>query len=201
MPAKAWAQATGTRASQQTDRQTDRTDRTRPDQTDRPDQAPKQPQEITDTVLASTLLERDPKTLPAWMQKWLTRKRCVCPVLVVVVSKRNHRPLPPGAGQKPVPHLYPYSVGWEARRPLEPHSQPRRGRGITCKRKVWPRTQEQRPRDKRVRAEDLKSLVVLGDEASHKGEKNASGTKKQKENNGTPTLRCPQEKCACVLKP
>ena len=70
---------------------------------------------------------------------------------------KNHRPLPPGAGQKPVPHLYPYSVGWEARRPLEPHSQPRRGRGVTCKKNVWPQSQKQRPRDKRVRAEDLKA--------------------------------------------
>ena len=113
-------------------------------------------------------------------------------------GNKFHRPLSPGAGQKPVPHLYPYSVGWEARRPLEPRSQPRRGRGITCKKNVWLQSQKQRPRDKRVRAEDLKSLVVLGDEASHKGERNASSTKKQKENKGTPTLRCPKQS-VCVL--
>ena len=42
------------------------------------------------------------------------------------------------------------------------------------------------------------SLVALCNEASNKGEKNASGTEKQKENKGTPTLRCPQEKvCLC----
>ena len=76
-----------------------------------------------------------------------------------------------------------------------------KGTGHYVQKNVWLQSQKQRPRDKRVRAEDLKSLVVLGDEASHKGERNASSTKKQKENNGTPTLRCPQEKCACVLNP
>ena len=161
-------------SSEKKDRQTDRRDR--PDQTrTRPEpnrptpETPRQSHRHCTGKHAPGARPQNPSYLKTIDGR--QEKRRVCPVLVVVVSKRNHRPLPPGAGQKPVPHLYPYSVGWEARRPLEPHSQPRRGRGITCKRNVWPRTQKQRPRDKRVRAEDLKSLVVLGDEASHKGEK------------------------------
>ena len=137
------------------DRQTDRQRQTRPEP-DRPTRpTPKHPHELTDTVLASTLLERDPKTLPAWKQRWLTKNvRASC---FSLVEKKFNRPLSPGAGQKPFPQLYPYSVGWEARRPLEPHGQPRKGQGITCKKNVWPQSQKQRLRDKRVRAENLKA--------------------------------------------
>ena len=106
------------------------TRQTRPDQTGtKPtDQHPPNPPQAHRHCTGNTLLERDPKTLPEMADKKKVRVSCTR-----FGGIKNHRPLPAGAGQKPVPHLYPYSVGWEARRPLEPHGQPRRGRGITCK--------------------------------------------------------------------
>ena len=64
---------------------------------------------------------------------------------------------------------------------------PRRGAGRYVQ-KVWPHPQKQRPKEtKRVRAEDLKKprRTMANKEASHKGERNASGTKKQKNKKNT----------------
>ena len=83
----------------QEDRQTDRQTR----QTDRPDQAPKQPQESTDTVLASVRLAQNPKTLPTWIQRWLTKKTCVCPACTSLVEKNSTAPYHQGQGRSPFP--------------------------------------------------------------------------------------------------
>ena len=128
-PVLASAQAAG----RETDGQTDETDQTRPEP-DRPTRpTPKHPYKRTDTVLTSWPLAPKPKK-PTCEDVSMAYKKKVRVSCTSFGGVKNHRPLPPGAGQKPVPHLYPYSVGWEARRPLEPHGQPRRDGALRAKR-------------------------------------------------------------------
>ena len=83
-------------------------------------------------------------------------------------TQRTHATHAHGAETRSPSLLILSSLGGQ--KALEPHSRPRRGRGITCKRTVWPRPQKQRTRNKRVRAE---GLITHGNiEASNKGKTN-----------------------------
>ena len=113
-------------------------------------------------------------------------------MLVVVVSKK---PPPPTTGGRAEARFPPLPIlgrvgGQKAAR--APQST-QKGTGHYVQKEcvaAITKTETKRQESESRRPE---SLVALCDEASNKGEKNASGTKKQKENKGTPTLRCPKQ--------
>ena len=59
--------------------------------------------------------------------------------------------------------------------------------------KMWPHSQKQRPRKKRVRAEDLQTPCRPGRRGITQGREKRKRHQKQKKHKGTPTPRCPKQ--------
>ena len=189
------AQCDGSVLQQSKGRQTRQT-RPEPNRLTRPD--PKTPQQTHRHCTVKLAPGTKPQN-PTYLDKkgWQKKMRVACSIMVEKIP-------PPGANrasQKPNAQVGTHYAAWGGQKASQsPHNPRQKADGdITCK-TCGRNTNNKKTRNKRVRAEDLTKPRRPGRRRGIKeGKEKHKRHQKPETKHGTPTLRCPEQKCACVL--